>query len=55
MCNDPRPEPMRCDCGHRIFYGELIRSRCAKPADGLALCRCKRWVEVPVTAIYSSD
>lgn len=37
-----------CVCGHVIFDGEAIRSRCVKPAEGLALCRCKRWVEVPI-------
>lgn len=38
-----------CDCGHCIFTHQgVIRSRCVKVAEGVALCRCKRWVEVPV-------
>ncbi|WP_120510969.1 hypothetical protein [Photobacterium salinisoli] len=38
-----------CECGHCIFTHQgVIRSRCVKVAEGVALCRCKRWVEVPV-------
>ncbi|MTI12106.1 hypothetical protein [Sansalvadorimonas verongulae] len=34
-------------CDHRIWDGEVIRSRCVKLRDGVALCRCKAWVKVP--------
>jgi hypothetical protein len=45
-----RPAPVDCPaCGRRIFDGEVIRSRCVKVAEGLALCRCKGWVRVPVS------
>lgn len=37
-----------CTCGYRLFDGEVIRSRVVKPSEGLAKCRCKRWVRVPV-------
>ncbi|SIO94646.1 hypothetical protein [Vibrio spartinae] len=38
-----------CICGHRICDSEgVIRSRCVKLVEGMALCRCKRWVKVPV-------
>ncbi|WP_120510973.1 hypothetical protein [Photobacterium salinisoli] len=38
-----------CECGHRICDSEgVIRSRCVKIGEGIALCRCKRWVSVPV-------
>lgn len=43
--------PVHCDCGHTIFDGEAIRARCVKPAEGLALCRCKRWIDVPVQLV----
>jgi len=46
----PRPE-VRCDCGHHIFDGIVVRSRCVRllPRGGAeALCRCKRWVKVPM-------
>jgi len=40
-----------CQCGHRICDSEgVIRSRCVKIVEGIALCRCKRWVEVPIRA-----
>lgn len=42
------PAPVRCACGHPIWDGAVIRSRCVKPREGLALCRCKRWVRVPI-------
>ena len=42
-------KPVVCECGHRICDSEgVIRSRCVKIHEGKALCRCKRWVEVPV-------
>ncbi len=38
-----------CTCGHCICDSEgIIRSRCVKLHEGTALCRCKRWVKVPV-------
>lgn len=38
-----------CICGHRICDSEgIIRSRCVKLIEGEALCRCKRWVKVPI-------
>jgi len=40
-----------CQCGFVIFDGEVIRSRAVKPKQGLALCRCKRWVQVPILSI----
>ena len=43
------PDAVSCKCGHRIFDGQVVRSRCVKPAEGIALCRCKEWVKVPVT------
>jgi len=49
---DERPTPtVTCACGHVIFDGEAIRSRCVKPAEGVALCRCKRWIAVPVQPV----
>lgn len=42
------PGDVVCECGHTIWDGEAIRSRCVKPAEGVALCRCKRWVAVPI-------
>ena len=41
-------ETVTCICGHRIFDGEVVRSRCVKLHEGTALCRCKQWVSVPV-------
>ena len=46
MRTHARRQPVRSYCGHRIVDGEVIGSRCVKPTEGLALCRCKRWVEV---------
>ncbi|WCE31041.1 hypothetical protein [Vibrio sp. SCSIO 43137] len=38
-----------CICGHRICDDRgIIRARCVKLREGKALCRCKRWVRVPV-------
>lgn len=46
-------EPVVCECGHRICDSEgVIRSRCVKVAEGIALCRCKKWVRVPVGMSY---
>ncbi|WP_422134940.1 hypothetical protein [Endozoicomonas sp. ALD040] len=41
-------ETVTCTCGHKIFDGEVIRSRCVKVFESKALCRCKKWVSVPV-------
>ena len=48
MSGDPNPASVTCECGHVVFDGEAIRARCVKPAKGIALCRCKRWVGVPI-------
>ena len=38
-----------CSCGHCIFTHQgMIRSRCVNVGEGTALCRCKKWVKVPV-------
>lgn len=43
------PQPVDCECGFRIFDGEVIRSRVVKlfPVP-VAKCRCREWVRVPV-------
>ena len=41
-------ETVTCTCGHKIFDGEVVRSRCVKVLESKALCRCKKWVGVPV-------
>ncbi|MFZ5658754.1 MAG: hypothetical protein ACOY5C_02730 [Pseudomonadota bacterium] len=40
-----------CECGFRLFDGEVIRARVVKLGDhgAYAKCRCKRWVGVPVS------
>lgn len=43
---------VRCICGHDLFDGIVIKSRVVRvlPRGGAeALCRCKRWLPVPVT------
>lgn len=38
-----------CECGHVIFtHKGMIRSRCVDVRTGRALCRCKKWVKVPI-------
>lgn len=49
------PEPVICTCGRVVFDGEAIKARCVKPAAGIALCRCKRWVPVPVGLITKAE
>lgn len=44
-------ETVTCVCGHKIYDGEVVRSRCVKLHEGQALCRCKKWVGVPVAYI----
>ena len=39
-------KPVTCVCGHLIFDGEVIRSRCVRPSDMKAKCRCKQWVSL---------
>lgn len=41
------PAPVICECGFKIFDGEVIRSRVVHLVKGEAKCRCKRWVSVP--------
>lgn len=37
------------DCHRKIFDGQVIRARAVNVIDGTALCRCKKWVKVPIT------
>lgn len=37
-----------CLCQHRIFDGDVVRSRCVHLALRIALCKCRRWVQVPL-------
>lgn len=44
-------EPIQCECGFKIWDGEVVRSRVLRiRADGWfeAKCRCKRWIPLPV-------
>lgn len=53
---------IRCECRKIIFDGEAVRARAVRLVDefgepleqGLALCRCKRWVSVPVAPTFFS-
>lgn len=40
-------------CGYTLFDGEVVRSRVVKPLQGTALCKCKKWVPVPIS--YKSN
>jgi len=40
--------PIIHTCGHTLYDGQMIRSRCVNVRDGTALCRCKQWVAVPI-------
>jgi len=42
-------EPIECPCGWKIYDGEMVRSRCVNLRNGMALCRCKRWITVPIS------
>lgn len=42
------PNIVRCTCGRIVYDGEVIRSRCVRVRTGEALCKCKRWVKVPL-------
>lgn len=50
--SEPRPsEPIQCECGFRIWDGEVVRSRVLRVRDDgwfEAKCRCKRWIFIPV-------
>ena len=47
------PRPMvKCQCGHTLFDGIVVKARVVRllpRGGGEALCRCKRWVVVPVS------
>ena len=45
-----KKDSVQCECGHKLFDGDsgVIRSRCVKVYEKKALCRCKKWVEVPL-------
>ncbi len=49
----PGPDAtIRCECGFHIFDGEIIRCRVLRVfPDGRceAKCKCKRWIEVPLS------
>jgi len=45
-------QTVKCDCGHFVFDGIVVKSRVVRllPRGGAeALCRCKRWVLVPLS------
>ncbi|MCW8830558.1 MAG: hypothetical protein OQK32_03450 [Gammaproteobacteria bacterium] len=44
----PDDHSVTCTCGHPIYDGEMLKSRCVDIHAGTALCRCKKWVEVPI-------
>lgn len=50
--NSQRTEPVTCECGFRIWDGEVVRSRVLRilPDQHFeAKCpRCKRWNKLPV-------
>ena len=41
---------VKCICQHKIFDGLVIKSRVIRvlPDGAEALCRCKKWVKVPL-------
>lgn len=50
--------PVKCTCRATVFDGCVIKSRVVRllPQGGAeALCRCKRWVQVPVTYASSGE
>lgn len=59
VLNACRPrQTVRCACGHQVFDGIVVRSRVVRfPPRGLAeaMCRCKRWVAVPVQYAEPGD
>ena len=44
----PTPDTVECECGHTICLDGFIKSRCVNIHEGTALCRCKKWVSVPL-------
>ena len=51
-----KPQPVLCPhCGFTIFDGDAIRSRCVKPIQAVAKCRCKQWVDVPIVFSQNSQ
>ena len=49
-------KPVDCVCGHWICDSAgIIRSRCVKIHEGTALCRCKRWLKVPIEGAINDD
>lgn len=51
MSKTKATEPIKCECGFRIWDGEVVRSRVLRLTDTdqfEAKCRCKRWIAIPV-------
>jgi len=51
MTTQSTPQPIVCECGFRIWDGEVVRSRVLRIREDEhfeAKCRCKRWIELPV-------
>lgn len=47
----PAPRPrVQCKCGHVVFDGEVLLSRCVliEAHGARAKCKCKEWVRVPL-------
>ncbi len=49
---DPRPAVpvLRCPCGFLVVDGAVLRARVVRldVAPPVALCKCKRWLELPL-------
>lgn len=51
-----RADQVRCECRRIMFDGQVVKARVLKLVDdagrplpqAVALCKCKRWVQVPV-------
>jgi len=42
--------PVYCPhCTRQVFNGSVITARCVNVATGLAKCKCKAWVRVPIS------
>jgi len=51
MTTQAAPQPIVCECGFRIWDGEVVRSRVLRIREDdhfEAKCRCKRWLSIPV-------
>lgn len=51
MSKTKATEPIQCECGFRIWDGEVVRSRVLRIREDQqfeAKCRCKRWIALPV-------